>query len=102
MVAGAGCTVEGRSNLVGGQASPDLRSRAAFGLVAVLGPIVGAVNAAGLPTLAGHPWPIGAVLFVALGMALAGIVTGVVAVIRRVERSMLVRDASVAGGRMFG
>lgn len=46
-----------------------------FFTVAVLGPIVGAVNAAGLPNLAGHPWLIGAVLIVALGPALAGIVT---------------------------
>ena len=59
-------------------------------MVAVLGPIVGAINAAGLPNLAGHPWLIGAVLLVALGPALAGIVTGVVAMIWRGERSILV------------
>ena len=59
-------------------------------MVAVLGPIVGAMNAAGLPNLAGQPWLIGAVLFVALSPALAGIVTGVVAVIRRGEHSILV------------
>ena len=59
-------------------------------MVAVLGPIVGAINAAGLPNLAGDPWLIGAVLFVALSPALAGIVTGVVAMIWRGERSILV------------
>ena len=61
-----------------------------FFMVAVLGPIVGAINAAGLPNLAGHPWLIGAVLFVVLSPALAGIVTGVVAMIWRGERSILV------------
>ena len=61
-----------------------------FFMVAVLGPIVGAINAAGLPNLAGHPWLIGAVLFVALSPAIAGIATGVLAVIRRGERSILV------------
>jgi hypothetical protein len=61
-----------------------------FFMVAVLGPIVGAMNAAGLPNLAGHPWLIGAVLFVALGPALAGIATGLVGVIRQGERSILV------------
>jgi len=59
-------------------------------MVAVLGPIVGAINAAGLPNLAGHPWLIGVVLFVALGPALAGIATGMVAMIWRDERSILV------------
>lgn len=59
-------------------------------MVAVLGPIVGAINAASLPNLAGHPWLIGAVLSVALSPALAGIALGVVAVIRRGERSILV------------
>jgi hypothetical protein len=59
-------------------------------MVAVLGPIVGAINAAGLPNLAGHPWFIGAVLFVTLSPAPAGIVMAVVAVIRRDERSILV------------
>lgn len=61
-----------------------------FFMVAVLGPTVGAMNAAGLPNLAARPWLIGTVLFVALSPALAGIVTGVVAVIRRGERSILV------------
>ena len=61
-----------------------------FLMVAVLGPIVGAMSAAGLPNLAGHPRLIGAVLLVALGPALTGIVTGAVAVIRRGERSVLV------------
>jgi hypothetical protein len=56
----------------------------AFGVVA------GILNAAGLPNLAGHPWLIAAVLFVAGAPALAGIVTGLVAVIRRSERSILV------------
>jgi hypothetical protein len=59
-------------------------------MVAVLGPIVGAVNAAGLPNLAGHPWLIVTVLFVALSPALAGIVTGVLAMIKQGERSILV------------
>jgi hypothetical protein len=59
-------------------------------MVAVLGPFVGAINAAGLPNLAGRPWLIGAVLFVALGPALAGIATGLVAMIWRGERSILV------------
>jgi hypothetical protein len=61
-----------------------------FFMVAVLGPIVGAMNAAGLPNLAGHPWLIGAVLFVALSPAIAGIATGLIAVIGRGERSILV------------
>ena len=59
-------------------------------MVAVLGPIVGFLNAAGLPNLAGHPWLIGAVLFIALSPTLAGIATGLVAVVRRGERSILV------------
>ena len=59
-------------------------------MVAVLGSIVGAINASGLPNLAGHPWLIGAVLFVALSPALAGIATGAAAMIWRGERSILV------------
>jgi hypothetical protein len=50
----------------------------------------GVLAAMGAPNLAGHPWLKGTVLFVALSPALAGIATGVVAVIRRGERSILV------------
>ena len=63
----------------------------AHGLVMVaLGIASGVLAATGAPNLAGHPWLIGAVLLVALSPAIAGIATGLVAVIRRGERSILV------------
>ena len=58
------------------------------------GPLAGIVSgvlaATGLPNMAGHPWLIVAVLFVAGAPALAGISTGLFAVIWRGERSILV------------
>jgi hypothetical protein len=55
-----------------------------------LGITSGVLAAAGLPNLGGYPWLIATVLFVALSPALAGTVTGLVAVIGRGERSILV------------
>ena len=55
-----------------------------------LGIASGVLAATGVPNLAGHPWLIGTVLLAALGPALAGIATGLVAVIRWGERSTLV------------
>lgn len=55
-----------------------------------LGIAGGVLAAAGLPNLAGYPWLIAAVLFVALGPALAGTAAGVVALIWRGERSLLI------------
>ena len=64
---------------------------AAHAFVMVLfGVVGGALNAAGLPNMAGHPWLIATALSIAGAPALAGIATGLVAVIRRDERSMLV------------
>lgn len=64
---------------------------AAHALVMVLlGVVGGALNAAGLPNMAGHLWLVATALFVAGAPALAGIATGLVAVIRRDERSVLV------------
>ena len=59
-------------------------------VMVALGIVSGVLAATGAPNLAGHPWLIGAVLFVALSPALAGIATGLVALIRRGERSILV------------
>ena len=59
-------------------------------VMVALGIASGVLAATGAPNLAGHPWLIGAVLFVALGPALAGIATGLVAMIWRGERSILV------------
>ena len=59
-------------------------------VMVTVGIVAGVLDAAGLPNLAGHPWLIAAALFVAGAPALAGIVTGLVAVIRRSERSILV------------
>ena len=63
----------------------------AHGLVMVaLGIASGVLAATGAPNLAGHPWLIGVVLFAALSPAIAGIVMGLIAVIGRGERSILV------------
>ena len=59
-------------------------------VMVALGIASGVLAATGAPNLAGHPWLIGAVLFVALSPALTGIVMGVVAMIWRGERSILV------------
>ena len=59
-------------------------------IMVALGIVSGVLAATGLPNLAGYPWLIAAVLFVALGPALAGIAAGVVALIWRSERSILV------------
>jgi hypothetical protein len=59
-------------------------------VMVALGIASGVLAAMGAPNLAGHPWLIAAVLFVSLSPALAGIATGLVAVIRRGERSILV------------
>jgi hypothetical protein len=59
-------------------------------VMAALGFASGVLAATGAPNLAGHPWLIGAMLFAALGPALAWIAPGVVAVIRRGERSILI------------
>jgi len=59
-------------------------------VMVALGIASGVLAATGAPNLAGYPWLIGVVLFVALSTALAGIATGLVAVIRRGERSILV------------
>ena len=50
-------------------------------LLFALGTAVGALNAAGLPNLAGYPWLI-AVLFVLGAPALAAVATGLLALIR--------------------
>jgi hypothetical protein len=55
-----------------------------------LGILAGVLNTAGLPNLAGHPFLIATVLVVALGPAVAGITTGLFAMIGRGERSILV------------
>ena len=60
---------------------------AAHALVMVM---LGILAATGAANMAGHPWLMAATLMVALAPALAGIVTGLVAVIRRGERSILV------------
>jgi hypothetical protein len=59
-------------------------------VMVALGIVSGVLAATGLPNLAGYPWLIATVLFVALGPALAGIATGLVAVIWRSERSIFV------------
>ena len=59
-------------------------------IMVALGIAGGVLAATGLPNLAGYPWLIAAVLFVALGPALAGIAAGLVALIWRGERSLLV------------
>ena len=59
-------------------------------LMFALGIAVGALNAAGLPNLAGYPWLITTVLFVLGAPALAAIATGLLAVIRGGERSIVV------------
>jgi hypothetical protein len=59
-------------------------------VMVALGIASGVLAATGAPNLANHPWLIGAVLVVALAPALAGIATGLVAVIRWGERSILV------------
>jgi hypothetical protein len=59
-------------------------------VMVALGIASGILAATGAPNLAGYPWLIGVVLFVELSPALAGIATGLVAVIRRGERSKLV------------
>jgi hypothetical protein len=59
-------------------------------VMVALGIASGVLAATGAPNLAGHPWLVGAVLIVALAPALAGIATGLVAVIRWGERSILV------------
>src|SRR5215212_1453228 len=59
-------------------------------VVVALGIASGVLADTGAPNLAGYPWLIGVVLLVALSPALAGIATGLVVVIRRGERSILV------------
>jgi hypothetical protein len=59
-------------------------------LMFALGITVGALNAAGLPNLAGYPWLITTVLFVVGAPALAAVATGLLAVIRGGERSIVV------------
>jgi hypothetical protein len=59
-------------------------------VMVALGIASGVLAATGLPNLAGYPWLIAPVLFVALAPALAGMAIGVIAVIERGERSMLV------------
>jgi hypothetical protein len=64
-------------------------------VMGALGIASGVLAATGLPNLAGYPWLIATVLFVALGPALVGTATGLVAVIRRGERSILVLAPSL-------
>jgi hypothetical protein len=59
-------------------------------LMFALGTAVGALNAAGLPNLAGYPWLIATVLFVLGAAALAALATGLLAIIRGGERSIVV------------
>jgi hypothetical protein len=59
-------------------------------LMFALGMAVGALNAAGLPNLAGYPWLITMVLFLLGAPALATVATGLLAVIRGGERSIVV------------
>lgn len=59
-------------------------------IVFAFGAVAGVLNAAGLPNMAGHPWLIALTLFVVGAPALAGITTGLFAVIRRAERSIAV------------
>src|SRR5215207_2082580 len=59
-------------------------------LMFALGMVVGALNAAGLPNLAGYPWLIATVLFVLGAPALAAVATGLLALIRGGERSIVV------------
>ena len=59
-------------------------------VMVALGIVSGVLATTGAPNLAGHPWLIGAVLFAAFGPAIAGIATGLIAVIGRGERSILV------------
>jgi hypothetical protein len=55
-----------------------------------LGIVVGALNAAGLPNLAGYPWLIATVLFMVGTPALAAVATGLLAIMRGGERSIVV------------
>lgn len=59
-------------------------------LMFALGIVVGVLNAAGLPNLAGYQWLVTTVLFVVGAPALAAIATGLLAVISKGERSVLV------------
>ena len=59
-------------------------------LMFALGILVGVLNAAGLPNLAGYPWLITTVLFMVGAPALAAIAAGLLAVISKGERSVLV------------
>ena len=59
-------------------------------LMFALGMAVGALNAAGLPNLAGYPWLITMVLFVLGAPALVAVATGLLAIIRGGERSIVV------------
>jgi hypothetical protein len=59
-------------------------------LMFALGMAVGALDAAGLPNLAGYPWLITTVLFVLGAPALAALATGLLAIIRGGERSIVV------------
>ena len=59
-------------------------------LMFALGMAVGALNAAGLPNLAGYPWLIATVLLVLGAPALAALATGLLAIIRGGERSIVV------------
>ena len=56
----------------------------------MLGIVVGVLSAAGLPNLAGYPWLIATVLFMLGAPALAALATGMLAMIKRGERSVLV------------
>ena len=59
-------------------------------LMFALGMAVGVLNAARLPNLAGYPWLITTVLFILGAPALAAVATGLLAVMMRGERSILV------------
>ena len=59
-------------------------------LMFALGIVVGALNAAGLPNLAGYPWLIATVLFMVGTPALAAVATGLLAIMRGGERSIVV------------
>ena len=55
-----------------------------------LGIAVGALSAAGLPNLAGYPWLIATVLLAVGAPTLAAVATGLLAIIRGGERSIVV------------
>ena len=59
-------------------------------LMFALGMAVGALNAAGLPNLAGHPWLMTMVLILLGVPALAAVATGLLAIIRGGERSIVI------------